>query len=239
VLKIYSAAERRASTCQKVEQMLDELCAVLGPDAATDALTTTAMAAWRGIYGPLRASHTIIGHLSVLRTLCAIAVDEGWLERAPSCKRLRPKARPLLEQRHWSIAEVRTLLHYLADQPGDWTNCRLYVAVAIAAYTGLRRDELLCLEWRHVDLAVGIIAVVPLPDRDLKTERSYRLVPIPPELHPILEAWKPLATRIHVLPGVRRKGPWRRAKAGRRPVDELKAACTACGIPVGTWQWLR
>jgi integrase len=237
---VYRASSKTRSTAQKAEQLLGELIAVLGPDATTDRLTTSGIAAWMGLYAPRRAPHTVIGHLGVLRTLCAMAVEEGWLERAPVWKRLRPRARPLVEQRHYSLAEISTLLRYLAGRaPGSWAAHRLYAAVAIAAYTGLRRDELLCLEWGHVDLVAGIISVVPLPGRVLKTARSCRAVPIPPGLRPILEAWRPFATPIHVLPGAKRKGPWRRAKAGRRPVDELKAACAASGIPAGTWQWLR
>jgi hypothetical protein len=85
----------------------------------------------------------------------------------------------------------------------------------------------------------GGLVQPPAASRDLKTAEAERIVPIPPELRSILVAWMPFAGPEYLLPGVKRKGPWRRAKAGRRPVDELKAACVACGISIGTWQWLR
>jgi integrase len=242
VLNLYRATEKKPATVSRFRQMFDELDATLGPLATTADLTTDAMVLWRGLFGRQRSPETIIGHLSVLRTICAVACEEGRLERPPAWKRLRPKRRKTHAKRHHSRAEVARLLSYLRGRVthlGDWFSRRLQAAVAIAAYTGLRRDELLCLRLVDVDLAAGIISVVPLPARDLKTAEAERIVPIPPELRSILVAWMPFAGPEYLLPGVKRKGPWRRAKAGRRPVDELKAACVACGISIGTWQWLR
>ena len=122
---------------------------------------------------------------------------------------------------------------------GDWFSFRLYAAVGVAVYTGLRRDELLCLRMVDVDLAGGMLFVVPLPERDLKTPQSVRPVPICPELAVILAAWMPLAESEWLFPGVRRRGAWRGGKSGHRPADELKAACVAAGIVPGTWQWMR
>jgi integrase len=242
VLALYSATGRKPATTGRIRQMLDELEHVLGTDATTADLNTAGMTRWLATYRPKRAPETIIGHLGNLRTICAIAQEEGWLERAPSWKRLRPRSRPPTIKRHHSRREIAELLECLRLRTvhlGDWFSWRLYAAVAVAVYTGLRRDELLCLRLVDVDLAEGIIFVVPLPERDVKTPGSVRPVPICPELGVILAAWMPLAGPVHLFPGVKRKGAWRGGKSGHRPADELKAACVAAGIAPGTWQWCR
>jgi integrase len=73
--------------------------------------------------------------------------------------------------------------------PVEWRE--LYV---LAAYTGLRPNELRALEWRDVDLRAGIISVVRAWDdgegasrESTKSEAGRRIVPIFPPLHPLLE----------------------------------------------------
>jgi integrase len=65
---------------------------------------------------------------------------------------------------------------------------RLYVPLALAASTGLRRGELLALRWREVDLEAGSLRVVASLQRvsadlvflSLKTDRGRRTVGLPP-----------------------------------------------------------
>jgi integrase len=68
---------------------------------------------------------------------------------------------------------------------------KLYVAIAIAVHTGLRKGELLGLRWTDLDLQT----------RRLTVARSYRGTPksgkarhlrLPKELLPVLMAWRPL-----------------------------------------------
>ncbi len=73
--------------------------------------------------------------------------------------------------------------------PAEWRE--LYV---LAAYTGLRPNELRALEWRDVDLRAGIISVVRAWDEgagesreSTKSEAGRRIIPIFPPLHPLLE----------------------------------------------------
>jgi integrase len=71
---------------------------------------------------------------------------------------------------------------------GHW----LYMPVLIAAYTGLRRGEVLGLRWRDVDLLKGTLQVsqaVEVIGGELhitapKTERSHRTLTLPAALVP-------------------------------------------------------
>ena len=243
-LALYHATQKSHATIGKLDQMFRELATSLGPDASTSDLTTAGMTAWLARYGPQRAPQTIIGQLSNLRTICAIAAEEGWLERQPSWKRLRPVCRgPAPERgRHFSRAEIASLLGRLEARVthlGDWRSRRLYATVATAAYTGLRRNELLFLRLEDIDLLEQIIRVVPLPSRQLKTPESARAVPIAPELAAILADWMPHTGPEWLFPGIKRRTAWHGGKPGYRPADELREACLAAGIPPGTWQWLR
>jgi integrase len=244
VLALYHATQKSPATVGKIRQMFDELAIALGPDATTAQLTTAGMTSWLALYRPQRAPQTIIGQLSNLRTICAIAAEEGWLDRAPTWKRLWPKVPPppIDDGGYWSLAEVAALLGYLHGRVthlGDWKSRRLYAAAAVALYTGLRRDELLFLRLEDVDLAVGIIRVVPRHERQLKTPQSARVVPIAPELAAIVADWTPHAGPGWLFPGIKRRSAWHGGKVGYRPSDELQGACTAAKVPRGTWQWAR
>ena len=243
VLALYRATRKSHATIGKLDQMCRELAMALGTEASTADLTTAGMLSWLALYGPRRAPQTIVGQLSNLRTICAIAAEEGWLDRQPSWKRLRPVCRaPCPDRgRHFSRAEIAALLGWLEARVthlGDWRSRRLYAAVATAAYTGLRRNELLFLRLEDLDFVEQIIRVVPLPARQLKTP-GMRAVPIAPELAAILADWTPHAGPEWAFPGVKRRTAWHGGKPGYRPADELRKACIAAGIPPGTWQWLR
>ena len=122
---------------------------------------------------------------------------------------------------------------------GQWRDRRLRAAASVAAYTGLRRDELLFLRLEDIDLSGGLIRVVPTGERGLKTRDSAQPVPIPPELAPILERRIPDSGPGWLLPGVRRESAWHGGQVGKRPIDDLRRAGDAVGIRELSWQSLR
>lgn len=97
--------------------------------------------------------------------------------RPPKVPKGLPKARPFEECQH-ILATAEHL---------DWQSAfERWRAVAILAtflYAGLRKGELLRLRFDHVQLTQGTIRVI-----DQKTN-SERIVPIAPELYPILERY--------------------------------------------------
>lgn len=206
-------------------------------------LTSEAFVAWLGLYGAPRGPNTIIGQLSYFRAACALAVESGWLERAPSWRRLRPRRARPAAVRHLTRAEVARLLADLrlrATTFRDFRSRRLYALVATVCYTGVRRDEALFLRVADCDLVRGVIWVAPHHKRTLKTAESEAPVPIPPDLAPILSAWLPTVDGEWAFPGVKGNGPWHGGAPGRRPIDALReAVARACGVQGAQWKWLR
>lgn len=247
VLRLYRDLGRDPGTILKMDQLLGELGEVLGPAARTDHLTTEAIARWRAVYGPSRAVWTVIGQLGYLRAACSYAVEEGLLGRPPNFRRLLPKRPGPGRGLHHPLEDLRRLLDHLERRAlaGAWTDRRLFALVATALLTGLRRNELLFLRQADVLLEAGIIAIVPIGERGLKTADSEQPVPIPPELDRILRDWLPVAAehsdpdRPWLWPGERGRNAWHGGGPGRRPIDRLQAAGREVGIARITWQSLR
>ncbi len=239
--RLYASNETRPSTGKRIDQLAGELIEQLGPDATTAQLTTDAIAAWK-LAHPGRSKETVIGYLGCLRAACTWAFEEGWIERQPSWKRLRPRRRSGSQAGpHLDLGQIRLLLGHLAAKAADggWTDQRLYALVSVATYTGLRRNELLFLRCSDFDLAAEILLVVPRKERELKTPESCRPVPIAPELRPIVASWLPLAGSEWFCPGLRHGRPWSSGRVGYRPIDRLRQAAAEVGIDHITWQTLR
>ena len=225
-----------------MRQILADLGKALGPEAETRDLTTVRIADWTALASRTRNPNTIIGQLGRIRAACSYAVAEGFLERLPSFRILRPRRARPRGTRHQTAQEVRALLESLSTRamdPGDWRSRRLHVLVAVVVYTGVRRDEALCLRWEDVDVDRGIIAIEPHHLRELKTEASAQPVPIPPELLPILAAWQPSSDPVWVCPGWRGGAPWRGGRPGCQPIDHLRRAGERVGIESLSFQSLR
>lgn len=247
IVRLYRDLGRDPSTVSKLDQLLGELIAVLGDSATTADLTTEGLARWIARYSPQRARWTVIGQLGYLRAACSYAVEEGLCSRPPNWRRLLPKRPRAGQGLHHPIADLRRLLDHLARRArdGGWIERRLHALVATGLFAGLRRNELLFLRQPDVILDLGVIAVVPIAERSLKTAESQQPVPIPPELDGILRAWLPIAAahsdpdRPWLWPGERRGNAWHGGGPGRRPIDRLQAAALEVGIPSITWQSLR
>ncbi len=104
---------------------------------------------------------TIENQLTVLRRVLSLLVRDGRLQRSPAsdlsglmrrvAKRTNTETR---KAEAWSVEEVGLLLGIAKDsQP------RFYPLLATAFYTGLRRGEILALQWSDVDFSRGVIHV--------------------------------------------------------------------------------
>lgn len=99
--------------------------------------------------------------------------------------------------------------------------------VAVLRWTGCRASEPLYLLWTDIDWAASRIRM-PSPKTERTTGESHRIVPLPPELRPILLAWREDPSRKespYVLPTIvtDNERQFRGAKNLRKPfADHLK-----------------
>jgi integrase len=256
LLAVYTPPQVAPATRKKIVQILREL-RELGVQTTAD-LNTTLVARFVSSRPPDWSTWTLRGSLINVRTLCRYAEASGYLRVSPF--RLRKMARwvrvePLEGKRHLSRDELRKLLAVLAadvESRAGWSNWRarrLQIAVAIAAFCGLRKLEILRLQVGDIDLANGIIHLRPHGKR-FKTAGSAKPVPMPDALIALLQNWMghrldapfgyPLPKECSwLIPLNNRKGPWDGGSPGHTPLAKLQEAGRRAGIENVTWQMLR
>ncbi len=112
---------------------------------------------------------TINKELNTVKAALNKAVEWGYLDKNPlkSVKGLKePKRLP----RFFSLQEIRLFLEAINN---PW----LKPAVYLLLLTGMRRDELIHLEWTDIDLGRGILHVQPKPGWNPK-DYEARTIPI-------------------------------------------------------------
>ena len=234
-LHVLSGPRYSPATRLKMAQVLRQL-ADLGV-MTTDDLTTARLIDYTIARSTKVCANTVRGELTYARAAVNYAIEEDWLDRGPKWRRIWPRKSPRKRQAAHSIENIRRVLDHLERDSETWQGHRLYTAAAIAAYTGLRRDEILCAHTGDVDLAGRVFRVVDR--RRLKTEASAAPVPIPEELVPILRAWIFRGRSRWLIPRRDRQGPWRGGSTTDRPTARLVAAGLAVNVPGMTFQSLR
>ncbi len=119
------------------------------------------------------------GPVNLLRTLLVAAVETGVLETMPALPKPPPPGRKLPSAP--STEEVEAML----GKAEGW----LRVAIALAAFAGLRQGEVRALEVQDVDLKAGVITVRrALSENDAVAPKSghERVVPLWPRLGEVL-----------------------------------------------------
>jgi integrase len=115
------------------------------------------------------------GPVNLLRTIVVAAVETGALEAMPELPKPPPPGRKLPSAP--STEDVEAML----GRADGW----LRVAIALAAFAGLRQGEVRALEGRDVDLKLGVISVRrALSENDSVAPKSghERVVPLWPRL---------------------------------------------------------
>lgn len=233
---IYTPPGRAPNTYQKMSKTL-RLAEQFGIESLAELTTAWAarFVAWRS---ERVGRNTIRGDLSYLAAAAQIAVDEGWMDKPPVWRRVRPRPGPASRKRLHSIDDVRRVLELLASRAEDWKQHRLLALVSTTACTGLRKQEVLRLRTEDVDLDRRLIAVVER-GRRLKTIKSAGEVPICPELKEVLEGWLPRCGGSWVFPGSKGLGPWTGGTSGKCPTDRVRAVGLEAGVEGLTLASLR
>ncbi|MQF48831.1 site-specific integrase [SAR202 cluster bacterium AC-647-N09_OGT_505m] len=129
-------------------------------------------------------SESIIEHCHArLATFLIYAMKRKWRNDNPLAFVTKPKAKKKIA-RAFSKQETATILNTAKTEfNGDY-----YAIIHTALHTGLRRNELLAITWRDVDVDLGTISVNKSIDRRRskttikrpKTDEGIRLVTLPP-----------------------------------------------------------
>lgn len=189
-------------------------------------ITRDAIAAWVNDFevGPWAKKST----LRLLRSILAIAVEDGRIRANPAASVSAPPIPPRDRHRYLTAWEVEALAVECGDQ-GD--------VVLILAYTGLRWSELVALRvmdvdlnrgrihvWRSAPEVEGVIVVGPV-----KTKASKRTVPIPARAAAALKAridGRPLDAPAVASPegAMLRANNWRRHTHWKKALEKLGLA---------------
>jgi len=119
---------------------------------------------------------------------------------------------------------------------------RLYAAIALDLYTGLRRGELLALKWENVDLTEGSIRVVEnlvrikssFQFQDPKTQSSLRTIPLPEKVKDVLIRHKDLQDKEKEKAEKKHK-----EKGTEKYQDNNLVFCTKIGKPLNPRSFQR
>lgn len=141
---------------------------------------------------PLAPKTVLEIHL-IIRGALNDAVRRGIVTRNVALVAHAPKLRsiPKVEPQAWTALELQAFLREAAGH-------RLFPALWLLSNTGLRRSELLGLQWDDVDLAEAIISInrglvsvgYELHESRGKTTNSRRAIDLDPTTVAVLSAWK-------------------------------------------------
>jgi integrase len=243
----YLPPQRAKATCKKMAHVVDLVDRLLGKEPTTAVFTPAFVSQFIASRPAKNSVNTTISELACLRTICTYAQGMGYLDISPFRMRkrwLRPAPAKVEIQFHSreDIAAVMTqAAREVARKKGwaQWRARRVEALIAVAAYTGMRKMEALCLKVEDIDLPQRIIRIVSRDENRLKTDRSAQPVPIPPELAQILANWLPRTLSEWAFPNATHNGPWTGGSPGYQPLHRLKRIAKRAGVEGFTFLSLR
>lgn len=134
-------------------------------------------------------------HLSVINRVLKYAVLLDIIKTNPLDKVIRPKQQEKRETKKALTKDELTEFLALAEKHASPV---LFVAWRTLAYTGLRRGELLALEWSDIDFENRTLRVDrtlvriagQLSTQSPKTKKSRRMITLDPHTIEILKSWR-------------------------------------------------
>ena len=175
---------------------------------------------------------TMINYLSFISSVLDYAIKMGMLTDNP-CKRVTVPKGSKRERKILTVSQAEQFLKLLEKAPLMW---RTFFTLDV--YSGMRRGELLGLEWKDIDLSTGIIHIQRTSNytkqRGLytdtpKTETSKRFVKVP-------------AVVIELLKTHKVEQDKERAKLGSQRVDTDRLFTSWNGSAIGVnspYNWLE
>lgn len=139
------------------------------------------------------SSNTVIRIHANIHTAFRFAMKKSLIQANPMEHVSRPKASRFMAN-YYNSEQLEDLFYVSKDSD-------IYIVILLAAYLGLRRSEIIGLRWDSINFKQGIITIkrkamrLNGTNRDvisdkLKTDASYRTLPLPPTLLCILKELK-------------------------------------------------
>lgn len=227
--------EIRNSVARKYGYSLRKILPILG-DIYVDLLTrddVEGYVALRKAEAGIKGGNTILNELRLLRTISRDSVAEGYATKHWADRVKPPKVRKYSRERPNRLTPQQANL-VLAAIPKDWQPL-----VWLIVTTGLRWGEASALHWEDIDTKTNEAAIKWGNDRGtlvpVKTDSSYRTVPILPEVMKMLGLRRDRGLVFPVTRGPRVG----KLNAGYPLVNMMKRTCRKLGIPYVTPHGLR
>ena len=166
----------------------NHICPILGSKQIRDITYSDAQQVMAAVANKSKSLQQKV--VTTMRRIFDAAVKDKIIEQSP-CADLTPGGQDAAEKVALTKAQQAALLNAVRELP-------VFSFVALCLYTGLRREEALGLQWKHVHLdapaphidvrtacnwgAKNTAALTPL----LKSDAAYRSIPLPPQLVQIL-----------------------------------------------------
>jgi len=167
----YCRSNNRASTCEIKSHIVKPLLAYFG-DVPLKAITFERMEDYKAARLALVKPSTINRELSLIKHALHLAVEWGYVSVSPAAK-VKKLREPAGRATFLTETEAEKLLAACSDD--------IRPVVVTALHTGMRRGEILALDWSNVDLDRRQIRII-----DSKNHES-RVVPINEILYNMLE----------------------------------------------------
>ena len=153
---------------------------------------------------------TYLNYLSIINRVFKYAVHLDIVQTNPVDRIIRPKQQKLRKEK---IALIKEELNQFLTLAKNDARPVLYTAWHILAYTGLRRGELLGLEWSDIDFKNKTISVSKtlvtingrLSTQKPKTKRSARTISLDDSTVQVLKDWKLEQKKLFFKFGIKSK----------------------------------
>lgn len=168
------------------------------------------------------APATVNRETAFLRSILFLAVEDGLIEKNPIRHSKRSARKLKLEEnnsredvvlKHLAPEKVRALI--AAAEPVLQPMLKIY------ALTGMRKNELLSLRWKHVDLVSGTLMV----PREIAKSGRERWIPVDAAIAGVLAGLSRTSEHVFINPSTGR--PWNNI------TKAFKRACKAVELPYG------
>lgn len=174
-------------TPRHLQRFVNELCG----DTRNDTL---------GAKGKTLSPKTVKLHLSLISTIFDYAIKMQMLQNNP-CRAVTLPSPKAKEREVYTLEEAQQLLELFEKE--DEFNFKYVVFFTMAMYTGLRRGELLGLEWKDFDWDNEIVSIsrtsMWTKERGIytdtpKTKTSMRTLKLPKEIITLLQKYRTFQT---------------------------------------------